>query len=213
MKLLLSVVALVVIVAHVHGASLKKRDITVDGRGFYLGGGSNNNLREASQLFDLGGPIANPWINPWTQPMPRTGIFPAPAIVGGGVIAGGAAPPPPAAAPPAAAPAQTQSYGYGQHQQQAPVQQTPAQQPYGQSYPQQQQQAPIEQAPAQQQSYYPQQQAPIQQAPAQQYGQSYPQQQQVPVQQAPAQQPYAQQVKIIFFVVVFIVNDDVVYNF
>ena len=56
------------LIALVHGAAITtdfskaKREITVDGRGFYLGGGSNNNLREASQLFDLGGPIANLWI-------------------------------------------------------------------------------------------------------------------------------------------------------
>jgi len=51
-----------------------KRAIFTDNQGFYLGGGSNNNLREASQVFDLGGPIVNPWLNPWTQPLPRSGI-------------------------------------------------------------------------------------------------------------------------------------------
>jgi len=51
-----------------------RRSITVDNNGFYLGGGGNNNLREASQLFDIGGPIVNPWINSWTQPLPRSGI-------------------------------------------------------------------------------------------------------------------------------------------
>merc|ERR1712127_112048 len=60
---------------------LKKRAIHVDNNGFYLGGGSNNNLREASQIFDIGGPIVNPWINPWTQPLPRSGIVAIPVPV------------------------------------------------------------------------------------------------------------------------------------
>jgi hypothetical protein len=52
----------------------KRREVIVDDNGFYLGGGSNNNLREASQLYDLGGPIVNPWINAFTQPIERVGV-------------------------------------------------------------------------------------------------------------------------------------------
>lgn len=144
--------ATLAIIASVQSASISidsgkaKREVTVDGRGFYLGGGSNNNLREASQLFDLGGPIANPWINAWTQPMPRTGVFPVP--IGGGVIAGGVAPPPPPP-PPAAAPAPAPAPAPA-----APVQQAP---------------------PAQQQgyqsTYLPSYPAPLQQQAAPSYGQ------------------------------------------
>jgi len=54
-------------------ASKSRREVIVDQNGFYLGGGSNNNLREGSQLYDLGGPIVNPWINAFTQPIERTG--------------------------------------------------------------------------------------------------------------------------------------------
>ena len=50
-----------------------RREVIVDDNGFYLGGGSNNNLREASQIYDLGGPIVNPWINAFTQPLERIG--------------------------------------------------------------------------------------------------------------------------------------------
>ena len=59
----------------------QRREVFVDGNGFFLGGGANNNLREASQLFDLGGPIVNPWLNPWTQPLPRGGFITAPSPV------------------------------------------------------------------------------------------------------------------------------------
>merc|ERR1712127_803905 len=52
----------------------KKREVIVDRNGFYLGGGSNNNIREASQIFDLGGPMVNPWINAYTQPHLRTPV-------------------------------------------------------------------------------------------------------------------------------------------
>lgn len=50
-----------------------RREVIVDDNGFYLGGGANNNLREASQIYDLGGPIVNPWINAFTQPLERIG--------------------------------------------------------------------------------------------------------------------------------------------
>ena len=76
-----------------------RREVIVDDNGFYLGGGSNNNLREASQIYDLGGPIVNPWINAFTQPLERIGTAQrlgafglggfAPAAMGVGIGAAG----------------------------------------------------------------------------------------------------------------------------
>jgi len=59
--------------SHSATAAKNRREVIVDDLGFYLGGGANNNLREASQIYDLGGPIVNPWINAFTQPLERIG--------------------------------------------------------------------------------------------------------------------------------------------
>ena len=175
----------------------QRREVFVDANGFFLGGGANNNLREASQLFDLGGPIVNPWLNPWTQPLPRGGFITAPVAVSGGVPDSNPVPAP--AAEQTFTPAQEQSYGqqqvvapqqqqsYGQQQVLPPQQQ----QSYGQQQfvaPQQQQQSygPQQVLPPQQQQSYGQQQVL---APQQQ--QSYGQQQVVAPQQQ--QQSYGQQ--------------------
>jgi len=153
----------------------QKREVFVDGNGFFLGGGANNNLREASQLFDLGGPIVNPWLNPWTQPLPRGGFISAPSAV---PAVGPLPEPSPAPAPPA--PQQQQSYG--QQQIVVPQQQ---QQSYGQ-----QTQVVVPQQQQQQQSYSQQTQAVV---PQQQQQQSYGQQTQVVVPQQQQQQSYSQQ--------------------
>jgi len=84
-----------------HGAPLKarKREIIVDAGGFYLGGGANNNIREPSQLFDIGGVMANPWINPYTHVLNRPR-----AVVPVGTLGGVPFPPPPPPPPPAPMP-------------------------------------------------------------------------------------------------------------
>merc|ERR1712127_1044240 len=142
-----TVLALAVLIA-VNSAPLKKiskREVIVDKNGFYLGGGSNNNIRESSQIFDLGGPIVNPWINAFTQPhlrvplvppilpVPIGGIVPPPVggAVAGGAVAGGAA--------------------YGNYQQQKPTQQ------YGRQPQQQFAQQPQQQVAQPQQQQFAQQ--------------------------------------------------------
>ncbi len=104
-----------------------KREVIVDQNGFYLGGGSNNNIRESSQIFDLGGPMVNPWINPFTQPHLRIPLLPPMPI-----------PPPVVPAPvvPASVSQVAHSasgYGsYGQQQQYAQAQPQVQQPQYGQ---------------------------------------------------------------------------------
>merc|ERR1712127_1049069 len=182
-----TVLALAVLIA-VNAAPLKKiskREVIVDKNGFYLGGGSNNNIRESSQIFDLGGPIVNPWINAFTQPhlrvplvppilpVPIGGIVPPPVggAVAGGAVAGGAV------AGGAVA---------GNYQQQKPTQQ------YGRQPQQQVAQQPQQQFAQPQQQFAQQQQQYQQQAyqqPQQQYQQKAYQQPQQQYQQ-PAMPTY-----------------------
>jgi hypothetical protein len=161
--------------------SRQRREVFVDGNGFFLGGGANNNLREASQLFDLGGPIVNPWLNPWTQPLPRGGFITVPApIPGGGPVPVPAPEPEQEQQEPVNNVQQYQQdySNYGQQQQAAPQQQP-------QAYPQQQVAPPQQQPQA-----YPQQQV----APPQQQPQAYPQQQTFLAAPPQQQQAYSQQV-------------------
>lgn len=150
-----------------------KRAVIVDDNGFYLGDGSNNNLREASQLHDLGGPLVNPWINAYTQPIARFGPALSGAIgAAGHIAAAGAAAAVAGPVAPVAAPSYPQST-YQQPQQPqysapAPVQQqqyaAPVQQPQY-SAPAPQYSAPVQQ---------PQYSAPMPQQPQQQYGMQAP---------------------------------------
>jgi hypothetical protein len=164
-----------------------KREITVDNNGFYLGGGANNNLREASQLFDLGGPVVNPWINPWTQPLPRAGFVAAPTP---GLAAPVPPPPPPPVTAPVAAPAYNRpvSFPQGQSYQQP---QQPVYQQHQQPFYQQPQQ-PVYQQP--QQPVYQQPQQPVFQQPQQ----PVYQQPQQPVFQQPQQPVYQQPQQPVF---------------
>ena len=136
------IMLLVALAVACQAASINKREVIVDRRGFYLGGGSNNNLREASQIFDIGGPIANPWLNAWTQPLPRSGVLPA--ILPGSGPAG----PGPAGSGPAA---QSSGYAKPAAPYQAPAQQYQAPAPQYQAPVQQYQEpAPQNQEPGQQ---------------------------------------------------------------
>jgi hypothetical protein len=150
-----------------HRSTKNRREVIVDGNGFYLGGGANNNLREASQIYDIGGPIVNPWINAFTQPIERIGTAQrmgafglggyAPIALGlgaGGIGAGGIAG---GIVPPVAVPAIVQP----QHQQTTltttggsnidlnALAQLVAQLAAQQNQQQQQQQVQIQQQPAQ----------------------------------------------------------------
>ncbi len=141
----LTVVLALMILSQCDSAALrsaKKREIIVDSGGFYLGGGANNNIREASQLFDIGGVVANPWINPYTHVLNRPrNILPVGAV-------GGLPVPVPVpqqlSVPPQPAPQvfqQPQQQQYYQQQQVAP------QQVFQQAQPQYQQQvAPQQQS-------------------------------------------------------------------
>jgi len=169
----------------------KKREIIVDRNGFYLGQGSNNNIREASQLFDITGPLANPWINPYTHVLNRpSAVLP----VGPGGFPGGVAPPVASVpAPPAPVFQQQQQQPVFQQQQQSYnyQYQQPAPQPQPQPQPQVSAQQYYYQQP-QQQVVSPQ---PQPQAPVQQYYYQQPQQQVVAPQPQPQQvpQPVVQQ--------------------
>merc|ERR1712127_941298 len=198
-----TVLALAVLIA-VNAAPLKKiskREVIVDKNGFYLGGGSNNNIRESSQIFDLGGPIVNPWINAFTQPhlrvplvppilpVPIGGIVPPPVggAVAGGAVAGGAV----------AGGAVAGGAAYGNYQQQKPTQQygrqpqqQVAQQPQQQFAQQPQQQ--VAQPQQQQFAQQPQYQQQAYQQPQQQYQQKAYQQPQQQYQQQAYQQPQQQ---------------------
>jgi len=172
----------------------KKREIIVDRNGFYLGQGSNNNIREASQLFDITGPLANPWINPYTHVLNRpSAVLP----VGAGGFPGGVAPPVASVpAPPAPVFQQQQQPVFQQQQQQQSYNyqyQQPAPQPQPQPQPQVSAQQYYYQQP-QQQVVSPQPQ-PQPQAPVQQYYYQQPQQQVVAPQPQPQQvpQPVVQQ--------------------
>ena len=102
MKVTILLAACIFLFLECNGLPLReKREVIVDRNGFYLGGGSNNNIRESSQIFDLGGPIANPWINSFTQPHLRIPLIPIPPPMPppmGGPM-GGPMPPPPMPAP------------------------------------------------------------------------------------------------------------------
>jgi len=176
-----SAVILLVSIAAITGLpynNRQRREVFVDGNGFFLGGGANNNLREASQLFDLGGPIVNPWLNPWTQPLPRGGFITAPSPIPVPVGPEPVPVPGPAPAPapeptPVPAPQQTFAQQPQQTFAQQP-QQTFAQQPQ-QGYGQVQQQTFLTQQ-SQPQGYGQQQVFGPQQQQQQAYGGAVPQQ-------------------------------------
>ena len=68
-------IILVSILSMLRSFPLTKRALLVDSNGFYLGGGSNSNIRAPFTMFDIGGPMVNPWFNAWTQPQPRNGVY------------------------------------------------------------------------------------------------------------------------------------------